>query len=116
MNHTNKSTEYMMITNVVQKGKYVYVYNERGTQTASIIISSLPGSGLKGYTSETVSIQQGSTIQAYDSRGSSIGTPFWSNDGEPTRTSSSGKGSFINTVIHTLFWLVALAAAFTFLS
>ena len=63
----------MTIANVIQKGKNVYIYNDRGVEQAILRVGSLPGSGLTGWTSSTVSIQQGVTIYTYNENGGVVG-------------------------------------------
>lgn len=66
----------MTISNVVQRGSYVYLYNEKGHQVCGIHVGSGPDDGLTGYTSSTVNIRQGSYIYTYDEKGRQIrGTP-----------------------------------------
>ena len=62
----------MAIGNVLEKRSFVYVYDERGRQTASILVGSQPEDGLKGYTSTTVNVQKGSYIYTYNEHGSKI--------------------------------------------
>ena len=62
----------MAIGNAIEKRSYVYVYDEKGRQLASILIGSQPGDGLKGYTSTTVNVQKGSYIYTYNEHGSKI--------------------------------------------
>lgn len=55
----------MAIGNVVERGSWVYVYDEKGKQLATLSV----GDGLKGYTSTTVNIQRGSWIYSYNEKG-----------------------------------------------
>lgn len=55
-----------MIATAIQRGSFVYVYNERGSQ-----MFSLSGE-LHGFTSTTVSIRRGSFIYVYNDKGSQI--------------------------------------------
>jgi len=64
----------MAIGNAVQKGSFVYVYDEKGHQIATISAGSQPRDGLKGYTSTTVNVQRGSFIYTYDEKGHQIST------------------------------------------
>ena len=59
----------MAIGNAVQKGSYVYIYDEKGRQTTSLSAGSGKDDGLKGYTSSTVNIRKGSYIYSFDARG-----------------------------------------------
>lgn len=45
----------MAIGSAVQRGGFVYVYNEKGTQLAAIPA----GEGMTGYTSSSVSVRRG---------------------------------------------------------
>ena len=57
-----------MIASAVQKGSYVYLYNERGGQLCSIYCGN--DGSLQGYTASTVSIRKGSYVYVYDEKGS----------------------------------------------
>ena len=59
----------MAIANAVQKGKMVYVYDEKGRQLCALSAGSGAEDGLKGYTSPTFSIRRGNLIYTYDERG-----------------------------------------------
>lgn len=59
----------MAIGNAVQRGAFVYVYDERNRHTATIPSGSGRDDGLKGYTSSTVNIRRGAFIYTYDERG-----------------------------------------------
>jgi hypothetical protein len=64
----------MAIGNVVERGSYVYVYDERGQKTGSIPAGSGPNDGLKGYTSNTVNVRHGSFVYTYDAKGHQVGS------------------------------------------
>ena len=59
----------MAITTAVQRGSFVYVYNEHGRVICSLPAGSAPNDGLKGYTGSSVSIQRGPFIYVYDENG-----------------------------------------------
>lgn len=59
----------MAIGSAVQKGRFVYVYDERGRQLTSIAAGMQSGDGLQGYTSSTVSIRKGSFLYVYNEKG-----------------------------------------------
>ncbi|MGD7070225.1 hypothetical protein [Acetobacter sp. AAB5] len=59
----------MAIGSAIQKGRFVYVYNEKGQQLSCIGAGGQPTDGLQGYTSSTVSIKKGSFIYVYDEKG-----------------------------------------------
>lgn len=56
----------MPIGNAVQRGSFVYIYDEKGRQLRSLASGSGPNDGLVGYTGGTVSIRRGSFDLAYD--------------------------------------------------
>lgn len=64
----------MAIGNAVQRGSFVYIYDEKGRQIASAPAGSGPNDGLKGYTSSSVNIQRGSFIYIYDQKGRQTGS------------------------------------------
>jgi hypothetical protein len=59
----------MAIGNAVQRGTYVYVYDEKGHQLCAIATGGAPQDGLTGYTSSTVNVRRGSYIFTYDEKG-----------------------------------------------
>lgn len=59
----------MAVGNAIQRGGFVYVYDEKGRQLSALAAGSGPADGLKGYTGATVNIQRGSFIYTYDERG-----------------------------------------------
>jgi hypothetical protein len=59
----------MSIANAVQRGSYVYAYDEKGFQLCMIPA----GDGLMGYTSSTVNIKQNGYVYSYDEKGYRIG-------------------------------------------
>lgn len=61
----------MAIGNAVQRGMLVYVYDEKGHQTASI---NARGGSLAGYTSTAVNIKEGMLIYSYDEKGQPTGS------------------------------------------
>jgi hypothetical protein len=63
----------MAITTAVQRGPFVYVYDERGIQTAVISCGSGARDGLVGYTGWAVSIRRGEFVYIYDSQGRQTG-------------------------------------------
>lgn len=62
----------MPIGNVVQRGAFVYVYDEKNRQIATIATGSQPGDGLKGYTSTTVNVKRGAFIYTYNEKGQQL--------------------------------------------
>lgn len=49
------------------------MYNERSALLFTLPSSTKPGEGLKGYTSNSVSIQRGGLIYTYNEKGASLG-------------------------------------------
>lgn len=64
----------MAIGNAVERGSYVYIYDEKGRQTAVVSTGSGRDDGLKGYTSSRVNVRRGPYIVSYDERGRQVGT------------------------------------------
>lgn len=60
----------MAIGNAVQRGSFVYVYDEKGRQLASVPA----GEGLQGYTGSTVSVKRGAFVHTFDERGRQVST------------------------------------------
>lgn len=54
----------MAISTAIQRGNFVYVYNERNSQTACIT------GELMGFTSTTVTVKRGNFAYVFDERGS----------------------------------------------
>jgi predicted nucleic acid-binding Zn-ribbon protein len=73
--HLNKKgTITMPISNAIQKGQQVYIYNEKGRHVASVPSGYRPEDGLTGYTSATVNVRKGPQIYTYDEKGRHIST------------------------------------------
>jgi hypothetical protein len=64
----------MAIGNAMQRGAYVYVYDERGQQLTSIPAGTGAGDGLQGYTATRVNIRRGDFIYSHDEHGRQVGT------------------------------------------
>ena len=62
------------IVTAVEIGGFVYVYGEQNRVRCTIPSAGGPGDGLKGYTSSSVSIQQGRFIYVYNEKGQCIQT------------------------------------------
>ncbi len=60
----------MAIGSAVQRGSFVYVYDEKGQQLATVPA----GEGMQGYTGSTVSVRRGAFVYTYDERGRQIST------------------------------------------
>ncbi len=60
----------MAIGSAVQRGSFVYVYDEKGRQLASVPA----GEGMQGYTGSTVSVKRDAFVHTYDERGRQIST------------------------------------------
>lgn len=60
----------MAIASAIQKGPFVYIYNEQRLLTATLPA----GDGLHGFTSAIVSIRRGTIICLYNEKGQLTGT------------------------------------------
>ncbi|MFO7578764.1 MAG: hypothetical protein R6W74_00945 [Nitrosomonas halophila] len=63
----------MPIANAVQRGMFVYVYDENNRHIASLPAGDGSNDGLKGYTASSVNIQRGGFIYTYDVNGRQTG-------------------------------------------
>lgn len=59
----------MAIATAIQRGDYIYVYDERAHQLFWKPSGSGPQDGLLGYTAGSITIRQGDNIYVYDQRG-----------------------------------------------
>lgn len=64
--------DMMAIGNAVEKGAFVYIYDEKGRQTGVVSSGSGPNDGLKGYTSTTVNVRKGAFIYGYNDKGRQV--------------------------------------------
>jgi predicted lipoprotein with Yx(FWY)xxD motif len=64
----------MAIGTAIQKGRTVYVYDEKGRVLFTKSAGNAPPEGLHGYTSGTVSIRKGITIYTYNEKGHAVST------------------------------------------
>lgn len=64
----------MAIGNAVQRGSFVYVYDERNRQISTISAGNGKDDGLKGYTGSNVNVRRGAFIYTYDEKGRQTGT------------------------------------------
>lgn len=105
-----------MITNANQRGKYVYIYNENGSQVATIQVGSGKESGLVGFTSQTVSVQQGQSIVTYNEQGYEVGSPIYAgkSDNKSSSTSSRPAGGFISRVKNVIILAIIFAVIYHF--
>ena len=62
----------MTIASAVERSGYVYLYDERGRQLATVRSGSQPGDGLQGYTGSTVSVRRGAYVYVHDERGRQV--------------------------------------------
>ncbi len=58
----------MAIGSAVQRGSFVYVYDEKGRQLTALPAGNGPEDGLRGYTGATVSVRRGSFVYTYTNR------------------------------------------------
>lgn len=66
----------MAIGVAIQRGHWVYVYDDSGRTLFSKFTGGGKGDGLKGYTGSTVSIQVGFWLYTYDLRGKQVARHF----------------------------------------
>jgi hypothetical protein len=59
----------MAIGNAVQRGGFVYIYDEQNHKTGTVSAGSEKEDGLKGYTSSTVNVRRGAFIYSFDEKG-----------------------------------------------
>ncbi|ASN87514.1 MULTISPECIES: hypothetical protein [Pectobacterium] len=60
----------MAIGNAVQRGNFVYIYDEKNRQISCVNAGNAKnGDGLTGYTGSTVNVRRGNFIYTYDERG-----------------------------------------------
>jgi len=64
----------MAIANAIQRGDWVYVYDEKNNQIFTLPAGSGSSDGLKGYTGSSVNIRRGDWIYTYNERGQQTGT------------------------------------------
>jgi hypothetical protein len=64
----------MAIGNAVERGSFVYIYDENNRQIATVPAGNGGSDGLKGYTVSRVNVQRGSFIYSYDEKGRQVGT------------------------------------------
>lgn len=63
----------MAIGNAVQRGSFVYIYDEKGRQIGSVSAGNVRnGDGLTGYTSGTVNVRRGAFIYTFNEKGRQI--------------------------------------------
>ncbi|WP_418185342.1 hypothetical protein ACNSOS_11095 [Aliarcobacter vitoriensis] len=62
----------MAIGNVMEKGNYVYIYDEKNQQTGMISIFPNNGDRLMGYTSSTINVKKGSYVYTYNEKAQQI--------------------------------------------
>jgi hypothetical protein len=60
------------IATAVQRGGFVYAYDEKGSQMFSVSAGSGEKDGLVGYTSSTLSVRRGGFVYVYNDKGSQI--------------------------------------------
>lgn len=64
----------MPIASVVQRGTILYVYNEKNQTLFTKSVGRGPNDGLKGYTSQFVTVQQGRILYTYNEKGATVYT------------------------------------------
>ena len=63
-----------VIATAVERGSFVYVYNDKGTIITTLNSGSGPKDGLVGYTGSSVSVRRGSVIYVYNANGTVTAT------------------------------------------
>ncbi len=64
----------MAIATAVQRGGFVYVYDDHGQVLSTLPTGSDPSDGLQGYTGSTVSVRRGGFVYIYNEKGMVIST------------------------------------------
>jgi hypothetical protein len=72
LTHGSWADEGRKIATAVQRGGFVYAYDEKGSQMFSVSAGGGEKDGLVGYTSSTLSIRRGSFIYVYNDKGSQV--------------------------------------------
>jgi hypothetical protein len=67
-------SKIVAIGTVVQSGKTISIYDERGRRLTNLPVGSGPKDGVQGFTSATVSVRFGSVINIYDEKGRRLST------------------------------------------
>ena len=62
----------MTISNAIERGRFVYVYDEKGRVLFTRPIGSGAHDGLKGYAADSISIRQGGMVATYDATGRQV--------------------------------------------
>lgn len=63
----------MAIGSVIERGGYVYIYDEKGSQLANVAIGTGTDHVFLGYTTTRISIRRGTYIYLYDEKGRQVG-------------------------------------------
>lgn len=69
--NTKKKGNIMGIATAVQKGSFIYMYDEKGKQLG---IAAAGSGKFVGYSATFVCVQKGSFVYTYNEKGSQIGT------------------------------------------
>lgn len=70
--HSSWADEGRKIATAVQRGGFVYAYDEKGSQMFSVSAGSGEKDGLVGYTSSTLSVRRGGFVYVYNNKGSQV--------------------------------------------
>src|SRR6266480_5100117 len=62
----------MAIGNAVQRGAFIFIYDEKGFKTGTAPAGTGGEDGLKGYTSSTVNVRRGAFVYSHDEKGRQI--------------------------------------------
>jgi hypothetical protein len=64
----------MAISNAIQRGSFVYLYDQQGRQLCAINAgNTAKGDGLQGYTGSSVNIRKGNFVYTYNEKGRQTG-------------------------------------------
>src|SRR6266446_5865868 len=64
----------MAIGNAVQRGAFIFIYDEKGFKTATVPAGTGGEDGLKGYTSSTVDVRRGAFVYSHEEADQTIST------------------------------------------
>lgn len=63
-----------VIVTAVERGSFVYAYNDKGSIITTVNRGSGPKDGLVGYTQSTISVRRGDFVYVYNPNGTIIST------------------------------------------
>jgi hypothetical protein len=69
-----RENHLMAIGNAVQRGAFIFIYDEKGFKTGTVSAGTGGEDGLKGYTSSTLNVRRGAFVYSHDEKGRQIST------------------------------------------